>query len=137
MQQVDSLDYGSNREPGRAPGPSQPAPPREPHPAPAEPAAQKRPSLRVQRWLREHRRTALLLAAGLVLALGVGLLLWLHLRGYESTDDAQVDADISAIGARVTGTVTAVRASDNQRVRAGDVLVELDDAEYRVALAQA
>jgi membrane fusion protein (multidrug efflux system) len=76
-------------------------------------------------------------------AVGVGLVAlvlfawWLYERRYEDTDDAQVDGNISAVSPRVPGTVTAVRVVDNQRVKAGEVLVELDPTDLEVALAQA
>src|ERR1700694_5943359 len=75
-------------------------------------------------------------AGVLVAALG-GLLYWLHARNFEDTDDAEVDANISAVSARVPGTVTRVLAEENQAVKAGDPLVELDDADLQVAVAQA
>jgi len=62
---------------------------------------------------------------------------WLHARRYEDTDDAQIDGNISAVSARVPGTVTAVHAVANQEVKAGDELVQLDATDLEVALAQA
>ena len=56
---------------------------------------------------------------------------------YEETDDAQVDADITAISPRITGTVIRVAVSDNQKITAGDLIAEIDPADYEVALAQA
>jgi membrane fusion protein (multidrug efflux system) len=67
-----------------------------------------------------------------------GVALWLrHESSFESTDDAQIDAHISAIGTRVAGTVTAVYVEDNQRVEQGQVLVQLDPSDYQVACEQA
>ena len=54
-----------------------------------------------------------------------------------ATDDAQIDGHIMPLAARVTGTVLAVHAKDNQYVEAGTVLVEVDPADYNVALARA
>ena len=62
---------------------------------------------------------------------------WLHARKFEDTDDAQVDGYISSISSRVTGTVIRVAVEDNQAVKQGDVLVELDATDLEVALAQA
>ena len=104
----------------------------------ADEKATKRPLReRVRAWFAEHRRARVAIPVALVLVLAGGAVLvhWLH--SFESTDDAQVDADISAIGARVTGTVVRVHVTDNQYVKAGDLLVEIDPADYRVALAQA
>jgi len=67
---------------------------------------------------------------------GVGL--WLFLTaGRVSTDDAQVDAHVTQIAARVGGTVTRVAVEDNQLVDAGTVLVELDPRDYQVAVDKA
>ncbi|MDQ2647409.1 MAG: biotin/lipoyl-binding protein, partial [Myxococcota bacterium] len=55
----------------------------------------------------------------------------------ESTDDAQVEGHVANVSARVAGQVQRVLVRDNQRVKAGDVLVELDDREYRVRVDSA
>jgi membrane fusion protein (multidrug efflux system) len=65
------------------------------------------------------------------------VLYWLHARNFEDTDDAQVDGNISNIGPRVTGTVTGVRVVENQTVKAGDILLEIDPTDLAVAVAQA
>jgi membrane fusion protein (multidrug efflux system) len=77
-----------------------------------------------------------ILALVVVLALA-GFLWWLHARNFEDTDDAQVDGNISAVSPRVPGSVTAVHAQENQIVKAGELLVELDAADLEVAAAQA
>jgi len=82
-----------------------------------------------------RRRAVLGVVAGLLAA--SGLAYYVHSRGYEETDDAQIDGDISSVSPRVAGTVLAVRVQDNQTVNARDVLVELDPADLDVALAQA
>jgi membrane fusion protein (multidrug efflux system) len=92
---------------------------------------------RGRRYVREHRRLLIAIAAAVpVLAVGA-LLLLRYLASYESTDDAQVDGNVSTIGARIPGTVVAVHVEDNDRVAAGAPLVELDPADYHVALEQA
>ena len=63
---------------------------------------------------------------------------WLYATaGQESTDDAQVDAHVTPIAARVGGTVLKVNVADNQLVEAGTVLVEIDPRDYEVALQRA
>ena len=87
----------------------------------------------------DARKRALLMrviAAAVALALAA-LGWWLYARRYEDTDDAQIDGNISAVSPRVSGTVVAVHVVDNQEVKAGEVLVELDTTDLRVALAQA
>ena len=83
-----------------------------------------------------HPRFRLVLGVAAVAA--AGLLVWLWIAsGRESTDDAQVDAHVTPIAARVGGTVLKVLVKDNQQVEAGTVLVELDPRDYEVALEKA
>ena len=78
---------------------------------------------------RRKRTPALIagLSAAAVLVSGVWYLL--HL-GRESTDDAQVEGRVISVSARVPGQVLRVHVQDNQLVDAGDVLLELDPADY-------
>ncbi len=76
----------------------------------------------------------LLVLAALTVA---GVLYWLHARHFESTDDAFIDGYISQIAAQVPGRVTRIAFADNQQVKAGQVLVELDPRDYQVRLDQA
>ena len=57
--------------------------------------------------------------------------------GSESTDDAQVDGHITQIAARVGGTVRAINVMDNQRVKKGDVLVQIAPDDYQIAVNRA
>ena len=81
-------------------------------------------------------RKVILIAIAVVLLTG-GALFWLNSRHYESTDDAFVDGHTSGIAARVAGTVTNVYVEENEFVKAGQVLVDLDPRDYESALAQA
>ena len=84
------------------------------------------------------RQPRVRLAVGILLLAAAGVVAWLVLTaGRESTDDAQVDAHVTQIAARVSGTVTRVTVDDNQLVDAGTVLVELDPRDYQVAVERA
>jgi membrane fusion protein (multidrug efflux system) len=61
---------------------------------------------------------------------------WLSTRGKESTDDATVQADVVPLSARVGGAVKAVPVRENQHVRAGDVVLEIDDADLAAKMRQ-
>jgi membrane fusion protein (multidrug efflux system) len=75
---------------------------------------------------------------GIVLLLGLGAVVWAwSTSGRESTDDAQVDAHLTQMSARVGGTVTKVAVDDNQLVEAGTLLVQLDPSDYQVAVDKA
>ncbi|WP_205183098.1 HlyD family secretion protein, partial [Burkholderia sp. LMG 13014] len=81
------------------------------------------------------------IAAGvfiLVIALaGFGWRWWTVGRFIEHTDDAYVRADIVTVSPRVAGYVARVAVDDNQPVKRGDVLVTLDDRDYRAKLDDA
>ena len=81
-------------------------------------------------------RVRLIIGAVLLLVLGAGLWAW-STSGRENTDDAQVDAHVTQMAARVGGTVTKVAVNDNQLVEAGTLLVQLDPGDYQVAVDKA
>ncbi|MGA2029454.1 MAG: HlyD family secretion protein [Verrucomicrobiota bacterium] len=56
---------------------------------------------------------------------------------YESTDDAFIDGYVTMISPRVPGQVTRLLVTDNQEVKEGDVLVEIDPRDYEASLSQA
>ncbi len=66
-----------------------------------------------------------------------GFFLWRYLGSYESTDDAQIDGHVNSVSARISGHVLKLNVEDNQYVEKGTVLVEIDPADYQVAVAQA
>ena len=84
----------------------------------------------------QQPRVRLIILAVLVLALGAGAWAW-STSGREKTDDAQVDAHVTQMAARVGGTVTKVAVDDNQLVDAGALLVQLDPGDYQVAVDKA
>jgi membrane fusion protein (multidrug efflux system) len=81
-------------------------------------------------------RIRILIAVVVVAILAAGAWLWAT-SGRESTDDAQVDAHVTPIAARVGGTVLRVPVMDNQQVEADATLVEIDPRDYQVALEKA
>lgn len=81
-------------------------------------------------------RIRILAAAVVVVAAAGGLWLWTT-AGREVTDDAQVDAHVVPIAARIGGTVAQVMVKENQAIEAGAVLVALDTVDYAVALDRA
>ena len=78
-------------------------------------------------------------AAGLVLVVFVGTVLWIIFRPRPDvwTDDAYVSVHYSTIAPRVSGQVVRVPVEENQLVKAGDLLAELDPSDYRTAVASA
>jgi membrane fusion protein (multidrug efflux system) len=78
----------------------------------------------------------------IVIVLGLVLIFWAfqrwnYGRSHQSTDNAQVDGHIVPVLAKVGGYVKTVSVNENDHVNAGQLLVQLDDADYRVRLQQA
>lgn len=71
------------------------------------------------------------------LALWLGRVLWVSYMDTPWTRDGRVRADIINVAADVSGYVVAVPVKDNQRVRKGDLLIQVDPAHYQVAVDQA
>jgi membrane fusion protein, multidrug efflux system len=86
---------------------------------------------------KRRRRPFLILAVIAVLAVaGIGLYT-MATRGREGTDDAQVAADMVPIATRVGGAVARVHVLENKLVKRGDLLVEIDPADYDARAQQA
>jgi membrane fusion protein (multidrug efflux system) len=87
---------------------------------------------------KPRSRTKILLAAAAVLliaaAAGTG---YYFFAGWESTDDAQIDGYVNPISSRIAGYITNVYVDDNQYVKAGTVLAQIDPTDYEVALGSA
>jgi membrane fusion protein (multidrug efflux system) len=86
------------------------------------------------------RRHPIAILVGLVIvaaAIVLGILWYLHGRHFESTDDAFIDGHPVSISAEVTGNITGVPVTDNQVVKAGDILARIDDRNYVAAVASA
>jgi membrane fusion protein, multidrug efflux system len=116
--------------------------------APSRPAAPERNGevARVARTVHETaarprlntRRLALLAAAVVgVIALIALVMYWRANIGLVKTDNAQTAGDLAPVSSKETGTVIRVDVQENDHVTAGTPLIELDPADYRVALAQA
>ena len=99
------------------------------------PSSEKDFHTRPSRTQSSGFRIAVVIAV--VVLLVVGLFAYRYFTSYESTDDAQVDGHINSISARVSGHVIKLNVQDNQMVHTGDVLVEIDPADYQVAYERA
>ncbi|HEX9958198.1 MAG TPA: HlyD family secretion protein [Fibrella sp.] len=73
----------------------------------------------------------------LALAIFFGYSEFSYLQQHETTDDAQIDGDVNPVIPKAGGYVKAIRFKDNQFVKEGDTLIVLDDADYRIRVAQA
>jgi membrane fusion protein, multidrug efflux system len=87
-------------------------------------------------WLARRRRAVLVITALAIVAIVAVVVWWVNTSGYESTDDAFIDARTVSISSQVNAAIIDVPVTDNQLVEAGAVLVRLDDRDYKAALEQ-
>jgi membrane fusion protein, multidrug efflux system len=89
--------------------------------------------------LAPSRRDSRKIIAGIIIVLIIAICggWYLYSRGIEDTDDAQVDGHLVPIAPRVEGTIQAVAVDDNQTVKAGTTLIQLDPQDYKIALDEA
>jgi membrane fusion protein (multidrug efflux system) len=87
-------------------------------------------------WYKRPVIFGLLVLALIVVVLAV-LLIWRHSRKYVTTDDAYVDGVPQLVSPQVSGRILHVLVNDNQDVKAGQDLVEVDPADYQLRLDQA
>lgn len=92
---------------------------------------------RKRSFFQQHPVARWILLVVLILLIVGGIFVWRYYSVRESTDDAEIDGHLAPISARVNGIVTAVNVDDNQLVKAGDILVQLDPKDYQVALQRA
>jgi membrane fusion protein (multidrug efflux system) len=85
--------------------------------------------------VKSRLRRIALIALPIVVVAGLGF--WLITRNKVSTDDAQVDGHMVSIAAKVQGTVQDLKVKDNELVQQGQVLLTLDDQDFRAALDKA
>jgi membrane fusion protein (multidrug efflux system) len=109
-------------------------------PKPPEPAKDHRHPVQEppsRGFLREHPIKAGIGFIVLVAAIVGGFLYWNYAQTFESTDDAFIDGHTNYISPRIAGTVINVMVQENQFVKEGQVLAEIDPADYQVAYERA
>ncbi len=104
-----------------------------------EPNPQAKVAVPIAAPANGRRRRALLIVASVVLLAGAGWLLYylLYARWHQDTDDAYVQGNVVSITPQTPGTVVAINVEDGMRAMAGQVLVQLDPNDAKVAYEQA
>jgi membrane fusion protein (multidrug efflux system) len=72
-----------------------------------------------------------------IVVIGYGAFAMFHSFTHETTDDAFIDVHFVSVAPKIAGRVAVVHVDDNQLVKKGDVLVEIDPRDFQIALAQA
>ena len=90
-----------------------------------------------QEATEQRSKKGMILGIVAAAVIGAGAIWYVTHHGLESTDNAQIDGDVVAVPARVGGVVTKIAFTENQRVKAGDMLAELDSAPAQARLAEA
>src|SRR6202140_1233074 len=100
-------------------------------------SVKQRPSWmqRLRQWLGPAM--ILLMAAGIVFLIAGNWNTWASDRAAQETDDAYVRADLTPLSTKVAGLVAMVAVSDYQSVKSGDLLVQLQDDDFRAQVQQA
>ena len=95
-----------------------------------------------QRWVQRLKQLVvpviiLLMAGGIVMLIAGNWDTWTSERVEQKTDDANVRADLTPLSTKVAGLVARVAVADYQAVKAGDLLVQLQDDDFRAQVQQA
>src|SRR4051812_13575333 len=85
---------------------------------------------------QNKKRTYIIGAAVLAVAIGGGIFCFSRSAGSESTEDAFVDAHIIPIASKVAGQIQAVHVDDNQPVKMDQPLVEIDARDYEAKVRE-
>ncbi|MBR5554936.1 HlyD family secretion protein [bacterium] len=99
---------------------------------------EERENIQSEETKQEHKPKKRFIAIAAVAALAVGGVFFVRdMMMYQSTDDAYVETTTVQVAPRVSGQITEVFITDNQAVKAGDLVAKIDAADYEVKLASA
>jgi membrane fusion protein, multidrug efflux system len=85
---------------------------------------------------KKGKKKLFIIAGILGTVLLIGIIYFIIAAGYESTDNAQLDADIVPIRASVSGYIKTIHFKDNEKVKKGQLLITIDDTDLKTKLAQ-
>jgi membrane fusion protein, multidrug efflux system len=93
--------------------------------------------LKWKEFRSRNPRLRMFIIIGVVVLLVAGFFLLRYFNSYESTDDAQIDGHLNPVSARVGGHVERLLVEDNQYVKAGQPLAQIDQRDYQVLVSRA
>ncbi len=86
---------------------------------------------------KKNKLVPIIIGVLVIIGIGFGIREWSYYSKHVDTDDAQIDGDISPVVARVGGYVKDINFQENTHVNEGDVLVRLDDQDFKIKVEQA
>src|SRR5580693_6241372 len=86
---------------------------------------------------KKSKKKLVIISSVLSVILIIGIIYFIISANYESTDNAQIDADIVPIKASVSGYVKTIKFKDNEQKKKGDTLIIIDDTDLKTRVAQA
>ena len=86
---------------------------------------------------RKHPIAMIVCLGLIVVGLIAGIAWYMHARHFETTDDAFIDSRPVLVSPQITGNIVQVSVTDNQIVKAGDLLAKIDPRDYQAAVNQA
>ena len=128
MSQQDRIGPAPAAGQTGSPPPSPPVPAVTPQPPPASPGSWGRLLIPL---------LAVLAAFGFIVLATLRWDAWVGSTVIQTTNDAYIRADLTQLSSRVAGEVLTVAVNDFQRVKAGDLLIQIDPADYQAQVAQA
>ncbi len=72
-----------------------------------------------------------------IIGIITGSIYYINSMKYQTTDDAYVESDLIQIAPRVSGQIKEIYIKDNQKIKEGDIIAKIDDADYKIKLDQA
>ena len=82
-------------------------------------------------------RRPVIFAAVIATVAVVATAYWMHARRFEDTDDAQIDGNISNVSPKISGNVSAVKVVENQLVKEGEEIADIETTDLDIAVVQA
>ncbi len=86
---------------------------------------------------KPNKKKKIIIILSIAAIIIASILYYLNAIKYQNTDDAYIETDLVQISPRVSGQIEEIYISDNQRVKAGDVVAKIDETDYKVKLEQA
>ncbi len=86
---------------------------------------------------KNKKSKEIIIIFAVIIAIITGSIYYINSMNYQTTDDAYVESDLIQIAPKVSGQIKEIYIKDNQKIKEGDLIAKIDDADYKIKLAQA